>query len=77
MPGEEPARGFLDDWQAAHLLHTPWDERVAHVFLLDPGRDPGAPQVRTAVTGRIRTASAYVPADLIRPTVTITAAADG
>ena len=54
MPGEEPARGFLDDWQAAHLLHTPCDERVAHVFLLDPGRDPGAPQVRTAADTGLR-----------------------
>ena len=27
IPGEELARAFLDDWQAAHLLHTPWDER--------------------------------------------------
>ena len=48
MPGEEPARAFLDDWQAAHLLHTPWDERVAHIFLLDPGRGPGAQAVRAA-----------------------------
>ena len=46
MPGEEPARAFLDDWQAAHLLHTPWDERVAYIFLLDPGRGPGAQEVR-------------------------------
>jgi hypothetical protein len=40
MASEEAARGFLDDWQATNLLHTPWDERVVHVFLLDPGRGP-------------------------------------
>lgn len=40
MGSEEAARGFLDDWQATNLLHTPWDERVVHVFLLDPGRGP-------------------------------------
>jgi hypothetical protein len=37
----------------------------------------GGGGVRTAVTGRIRTASCYLPADLIRPAVTLTAAADG
>ena len=51
MPGEEPARAFLDDWQAAQLLHTPWDEAVAHIFLLDPGLGPGAQQVRAPPDG--------------------------
>ena len=54
MPGEEPARAFLDDWQAAHLLHTPWDERVAYIFLLDPGRGPGAQEVRAAPDAGLR-----------------------
>lgn len=40
MAGEAAARRFLDDWQATNLLHTPWDETVVHVFLLDPGRAP-------------------------------------
>jgi len=38
MAGEAAARSFLDGWQAATVLHTPWDEMVVHVFLLDPGR---------------------------------------
>lgn len=54
MPGEEPARAFLDDWQAANLLHTPWDERVAHIFLLAPGPGPGAQQVRAAPDAGLR-----------------------
>ncbi len=54
MPGEEPARAFLDDWQAANLLHTPWDERVAHIFLLDPGPGPGARQARAAPDAGLR-----------------------
>jgi hypothetical protein len=40
MASEAAARGFLDDWQAANLLHTRWDEMVVHVFLLDPGQGP-------------------------------------
>jgi hypothetical protein len=40
MAGEAAARSFLDDWQATNLLHTPWDETVIHVFVLDPGRAP-------------------------------------
>jgi len=40
MADQAAARRFLDDWQAANLLHTPWDETVVHVFLLDPGRAP-------------------------------------
>ena len=54
MPGEEPARAFLDDWQAAHLLHTPWDERIAHIFLLDPGRGPGAREAHAAPDAGLR-----------------------
>ena len=54
MPGEEPARAFLDDWQAAHLLHTPWDERVAYIFLLYPGRGPGAQEVHAAPDAGLR-----------------------
>lgn len=54
MPGEDPARAFLDDWQAAHLLHTTWDERVAHIFLLDPGLGPGARQARAAPDAGLR-----------------------
>ena len=53
MPGEEPARAFLDDWQA-DLLHTPWDERVAHIFLLDPGLGPGAQPARAAPDAGLR-----------------------
>jgi hypothetical protein len=40
MTGEAAARGFLDDWQAANLLHTRWDEMLVHIFLLDPGQGP-------------------------------------
>ena len=36
MRNEAAGRRFLDDWHAANLLHTPWDERIATVFLLDP-----------------------------------------
>ena len=36
MPGEEAARGFLADWQAANLLHMGWSERIASVFVMDP-----------------------------------------
>jgi hypothetical protein len=34
MPSEPAARAFVDVWQAANLLHTPWDERIATIFLL-------------------------------------------
>jgi hypothetical protein len=54
MAGEEPARAFLDDWQAANLLHTPWDETVVHVFLLDLGRSPGAREIRAAPDAGLR-----------------------
>src|SRR5271155_1318107 len=36
MPGEPAGRAFTDGWQATNLLHTPWDERVATLFLLSP-----------------------------------------
>ena len=50
MAGEAAARSFLDDWQAANLLHTPWDEMVVHVFLLDPGRAPEIVDTRGRAT---------------------------
>ena len=37
MPAEEAARRFLTDWKAFCLLTTAWDQRIAHVFVLDPG----------------------------------------
>ena len=36
MPGESAGRAFVDAWQAMNLLHTPWDERIATIFLLSP-----------------------------------------
>ena len=36
MPSEPAGRAFTDAWQAANLLHTPWDERIATIFLLSP-----------------------------------------
>jgi len=40
--GSEPeGRAFLDTWQAAQLLHTPWDEAIAHIFLLSPSTRNG------------------------------------
>ena len=50
MAGEAAARSFLDDWQAANLLHTPWDKTVVHVFLLDPGRAPEIADTRGRAT---------------------------
>ena len=50
MVDEAAARGFLDDWQAANLLHTPWDKTVVHVFLLDPGRAPEIADTRGRAT---------------------------
>jgi hypothetical protein len=47
MADEAAARSFLDDWQAANLLHTPWDETIVHVFLLDPGRAPETEDTRS------------------------------
>ena len=54
MVDEAAARSFLDDWQAANLLHTPWDKTVVHVFLLNPGRGPGAQEVRAARDAGLR-----------------------
>jgi hypothetical protein len=50
MAGEAAARSFLDDWQATNLLHTPWNETVVHVFLLDPGRAPEIEDTRGRAT---------------------------
>jgi hypothetical protein len=36
MPSEPAGRAFTDAWQATNLLHTPWDERIATIFLLSP-----------------------------------------
>jgi hypothetical protein len=36
MRSEETGRRFVDDWQAANLLHTAWQDRLATLFLLDP-----------------------------------------
>ena len=36
MPSEPAGRAFTDAWQATNLLHIPWDERIAHIFLLSP-----------------------------------------
>jgi hypothetical protein len=36
MPGEAAGRAFTDGWQVTNLLHTPWDERIATIFLLSP-----------------------------------------
>lgn len=41
MPGEQAARAFVDGWQAMNLLHIPWDERIASVFLLSPDTENG------------------------------------
>ena len=36
MPSESAGRAFTDGWQAMNLLHIPWDERIASIFLLSP-----------------------------------------
>jgi hypothetical protein len=36
MPSEPAGRAFVDAWQTANLLHIPWDERIATIFLLSP-----------------------------------------
>jgi hypothetical protein len=41
MPGEPAGRAFVDAWQAANLLHVPWDERTASLFLLSPDTSYG------------------------------------
>ena len=41
MPSEPTGRAFVDAWQATNLLHTPWDERIATIFLLSPATRNG------------------------------------
>jgi hypothetical protein len=41
MPSETAARTFVDGWQVMNLLHIPWDERIASVFLLSPDATNG------------------------------------
>jgi len=41
MPSEPAGRAFVDAWQAMNLLHTPWDERIATIFLLSPSTRNG------------------------------------
>ena len=36
MPSKSAGRAFVDAWQAANLLHIPWGERIATIFLLSP-----------------------------------------
>jgi hypothetical protein len=36
MASEPAGRAFVDAWQTANLLHIPWDERIASIFLLSP-----------------------------------------
>ncbi len=39
MKDEETGRHFADSWQAQNLLHTGWDELIAHIFLFDPASE--------------------------------------
>ena len=41
MPSEPAGRAFVDAWQAMNLLHAPWDERIATIFLLSPSTRNG------------------------------------
>jgi hypothetical protein len=41
MPSEPAGRAFVDGWQAMNLLHVPWDERIATIFLLSPSTQNG------------------------------------
>ena len=41
MPSEPAGRAFVDAWQATNLLHTPWDERIATIFMLSPSTRNG------------------------------------
>jgi hypothetical protein len=41
MPSESAARAFVDGWQAMNLLHIPWNERIASIFLLSPDTENG------------------------------------
>ena len=36
MPSDPAGRAFVDAWQTANLLHIPWDERIATIFLVSP-----------------------------------------
>jgi hypothetical protein len=37
VPDEEAGRQLVDEWQALNVLHVPWGETIAHIFLMDPG----------------------------------------
>ena len=41
MPSGPAGRAFVDAWQATNLLRTPWDERIATIFLLSPSTRNG------------------------------------
>ncbi len=41
MPGEPAGRAFVDAWQTMNLLHIPWNERIATIFLLSPSTRNG------------------------------------
>jgi hypothetical protein len=41
MPSESAGRAFVDAWQAANLLHTRQDERIATILLLSPDTRSG------------------------------------
>jgi hypothetical protein len=41
MPSELAGRAFVDAWQTTNLLHIPWDERIASIFLLSPSTRNG------------------------------------
>ena len=41
MPSEAAGHAFVDAWLATNLLHTPWDERIATIFLLSPSTRSG------------------------------------
>jgi hypothetical protein len=39
VPSEHVGRQLVDEWQALNVLHTPWNEAIEHIFLMDPGVD--------------------------------------
>ena len=41
VPDEEAGRQLVDEWQALNVLHVPWGETIAHIFLMDPLMEPG------------------------------------
>jgi hypothetical protein len=41
MPTEPAGRAFTDAWQVMNLLHIPWDEQIASLFLLSPDTGSG------------------------------------